>query len=109
MHRLALFVGTLLATLSCTGLALAEEAKTPVSALMLLNIMSKAPESRDDAYNRSLKEDGLAPLRAGLVPQADGSLRYEDGRSGVSITVKNPCPPGTHYEPPPLPGRRPRN
>jgi hypothetical protein len=36
--------------------------------------------------------------------QDDGSVKYGD----VTVTVKNPCPPGTHYEaaPPPVPGRR---
>ena len=30
-------------------------------------------------------------------------VRYGD----VTVTVRNPCPPGTHYEQPaPLPGRR---
>jgi hypothetical protein len=35
------------------------------------------------------------------VSKPDGTVRY----GGVTITARNPCPPGTHYEPPPLPGR----
>jgi hypothetical protein len=37
--------------------------------------------------------------------QADGSVRY----GNVTVSVRNPCPPGSgHVEPPPLPGRRAR-
>jgi hypothetical protein len=35
--------------------------------------------------------------------QDDGSVRY----GNVTVTVRNPCPPGSdHDEPKPLPGRR---
>jgi hypothetical protein len=81
-----------------------EEMKTPIGAPTLLMILSRPIEPRADALDRSLREDGPPPVAepAGeILP--DGSVRY--GR--VTITVKNPCPPGTvHYEPPPLPGRR---
>jgi hypothetical protein len=63
-------------------------------------------ESRGSAFDAGLKDAGPPPARntVGEV-QPDGSVRY----GNVSVTVKNPCPPGTaHYEPPPLPGRRPR-
>lgn len=89
--------------------ATADEAKTPVTASMLLNVLTAPFESREAAYDRSLKEEGPAP-RAAFVVQPDGTIRYGSGNASVSVTVKNPCPPGTiHYEPPPLPGRRPRN
>jgi hypothetical protein len=88
---------------------MADEAKTPVSASMLLNILSAPVEPREAAYDRSIKEEGPAP-RSSFVVQPDGSVRYGSGNASVSVTVKNPCPPGTaHYEPPPLPGRRARN
>jgi hypothetical protein len=46
----------------------------------------------------------VAAVGGGEV-QPDGSVKYGD----VSVTIKNPCPEGTsHYEPPPLPGRRVR-
>ncbi len=98
-------VGALLAGAVATPV-MADEAKTPVNASMLLNILSAPVQSREAAYDRSIKEPGPAP-RSAWVVQPDGSARYGD--SPVSITVKNPCPPGTHYEPPPLPGRRVRN
>jgi len=75
--------------------ARADEAKAPISAALLLNMLSPSTgESRDAAFDRAMKE----PSRV----QPDGSVRY----GSTVITVRNPCPPGTlHYEPPPLPGR----
>jgi hypothetical protein len=100
---LGLFVGL---GVMCLGAApvLADEAKTPVSAGIMLNILSTPAVMRANAFDASLKDDRPAPRSASqgeVLP--DGSVRY----GSVTVTVKNPCPPGTtHYEPPPLPGRR---
>ena len=100
---LALLVGIAALGVASAG---ADEAKTPVSATMFLSIMSAPLEARDVAFDRSLKEDGPAPRSTQGEVLADGTVKY--GRT--TITVRNPCPPGTdHYEPPPLPGRRARN
>ncbi len=105
MRRVTVVAVALLAAAPAAPAA-AEEAKTAVSASMLLSIMAAPTESRQAAYDRSLTEDGPPPAGPLGVVQPDGSVRY--GR--VTVTVKNPCPPGTpHYEPPPLPGRRGRN
>ncbi len=86
---------------SVTG-AVAEEAKSPISAALLLTIMAPVAESRDAAFDRAMKEPAPPPIRAEGQVQPDGSVRY----GSMTLTVKNPCPPGTlHYEPPPLPGR----
>src|SRR5262249_45076450 len=88
------------------GVAAADEAKAPVSASMFLSIMSAPVESRDLAFDRSLKESGPAPRPPLAEVLPDGSVKVDR----AVITVRNPCPPGTmHYEPPPLPGRRVRN
>lgn len=80
----------------------AEEAKSQITASMVLNVLGSA-EPRGSAFDQGLKEGGPAPLPPAGEVQPDGSVRY--GR--VVVTVKNPCPPGTaHYEPAPLPGRR---
>ena len=92
--------GALIATV---GLAHADEAKTPVSATMILEIVSAPVQGRTSAFDEALKRPAPAAADSGsgeVLP--DGSVRY--GRT--VITVKNPCPPGEHYEPPPLPGRR---
>ena len=86
--------------------AVADEAKAPVSASMLLQIMSTPVEAREAAFDRSLKEAGPAPRPPLAEVLPDGSVKLDR----AVITVRNPCPPGTtHYEPAPLPGRRARN
>ncbi len=93
MTRIVALGGALLALgLSVSGAA-AEEVKAPVSAAMILNIMAQPIALRESPLDQAARESGPRPrpAEAGVV----------------SITVKNPCPPGTaHYEPPPLPGRR---
>ena len=98
-----------LGSLVALGLAApvgAEEAKTPINAALILSIVGAPIERREAAFDQALKEDGPRPRGPAGVVQEDGSVRY----GSVTMTVKNPCPPGTaHYEPPPLPGRRVRN
>jgi hypothetical protein len=82
--------------------AVADEAKSAISSAVLLNVLAPVAESRDAAFDRAMKEPSPPPRRAEGEVQPDGSVRY----GSVTITVKNPCPPGTlHYEPPPRPGR----
>jgi hypothetical protein len=87
--------------------ASAEEAKTPISASMILSILAQPVAPRVSAFDQSLREDGPPRPAAECERQPDGSVRCGAGRGSVTWTVKNPCPPGTaHFEPPPLPGRR---
>ncbi len=103
--RLAAVLGAL-GALGFVSPAGADEAKTPINASLFLSIMSAPVERREAAFDEALKGSGPAPRDPAGVVQADGSVRY----GSVSMTVKNPCPPGTaHFEPPPLPGRRFRN
>jgi len=82
------------------GVARADEAKTPIKAAMVLTILSQPAELSGRALDRALLDPGPAPATAG-----DSSAKY----GTTTVTVRNPCPPGTlHYEPPPLPGRRVR-
>ena len=75
----------------------AEEVKAPVSASLILDLLSQPRERREAAFDQSLREDG--------PPRARSTAEVVLSR--VVVTVRNPCPPGTaHYEPPPLPGRR---
>src|SRR5687768_18540225 len=92
------------AALALAAPAAADEVKTPISASMILNMTAPRTDSRIDAYNESLREDGVAPRPRNGEIQPDGSVRY----GNVTVTVRNPCPPG-HIEPLPLPGRRARN
>ena len=94
----------LLGTLAAAGVAAAEEVKTPIRASMLLELSSPRAQNRDAAYQESLRAEGPTPVRRSFGEvQDDGSVRYGD----VTVSVRNPCPPGTHYEAAaPLPGRR---
>ena len=102
MTRILTLAGALVIVGASVAGALAEEAKSPISAALLLNIMAPVAESRDAAFDRAMKEPAPAPRRPEGEVQADGTVRY----GSLTMTVRNPCPPGSgHYEPPPLPGR----
>ncbi len=73
---------------------------------MILSIVSSPMETRTSAFDAGLK-DSAARLPDGTTTGEvlpDGSVRY--GRT--VITVRNPCPPGDHFDVPMLPGRRSR-
>jgi hypothetical protein len=101
MNKLAALAGAVLLVGCSSAIALADEAKSPISASMLLSVVAPVSESRDAAFDRAMKEPGPPARRPDGEIQPDGSVRY----GSVTITVRNPCPPGTHFEPPPLPGR----
>jgi hypothetical protein len=104
-HKTLRAVVTTAFLLGAASVAAADEAKTPISAAMILNIVSapSVERSRASAFDEALKRP--APVASDssegeVLP--DGSVRY--GRT--VITVKNPCPPNSnHWEPPILPGR----
>ena len=85
--------------------AWADEAKVVVKASMLLSITSVPLEAREVAYDRTLKDPAPAPRTPMAEILPDGSVKMDR----AVITVRNPCPPGTHYEPAPLPRRRAKN
>ena len=101
MNRLAALAGTLVFVGTGSATAVADEAKSPISASMLLSVVAPVSESRDAAFDRAMKEPAAPARRPDGEIQPDGTVRY----GSVTITVRNPCPPGIHYEPPPLPGR----
>lgn len=77
------------------------------NALLLLSNIGAAPaaQQRQAAFDESIKRPGPAPRPPSGEVQPDGTVRY----GPVTMSVKNPCPPGEHLdEPRPLPGRRAR-
>ena len=105
MVKLLGFVVVLVGVGLGAGVGSAAEAKTAVSATLILDIVAAPVSQRRSAFDEALTRPAPAATeRPEGEVQADGSVRY--GRT--TITVKNPCPPGEHYEPPPLPGRRAR-
>jgi hypothetical protein len=101
MNRLAALAGALAVVGTWSATAVADQAKSPISASMLLSVVAPVSESRDAAFDRAMKEPAAPARRPDGEIQPDGTVRY----GSVTITVRNPCPPGIHYEPPPLPGR----
>lgn len=103
MIRLTVPVALVAALVSISvGVADAEEAKTPVSAALILDIVAAPVQPRTSAFDEALRRPAPPapdPTQGEVLP--DGSVGY--GRT--VITVKHFCPPGS--EPPPLPGRRP--
>ena len=104
MQRVLTSILGVVVALTVAAPAVADEAKASISVRSIMNAVAPAIESRESAYDRSIRDSGPAPAPASAGEILDdGTVRY--GRT--TITVKNPCPPGTaHYEPPPLPGRR---
>ena len=86
------------------GVAPADEAKTRIAASMFLDLTAPRASARDAAYQESIRSaPSVAPRPPSGEVQEDGSVRY----GSVTVTVRNPCPPGSgHEEPMPLPGRR---
>ena len=102
MNRLAALAGALMLVVAWSAVATADETTLPpVRPSVLLSISSPLPETRDAAFDRAMKEPGPPARRPDGEIQPDGSVRY----GAMTITVRNPCPPGTPYELPPLPGR----
>ena len=69
----------------------------PKPAPMILNLLNRPLESPEAAFNKQLKTDVGAPLaRRNDEPEIlpDGSIRYGSGSKSVTVTIKNPCPPG---------------
>lgn len=87
--------------------ASADEVKAPIGAALMLDLTAPRIDARAEAFDEALREPGPAPRNTGageVLP--DGSVRY----GNVTVSVRNPCPPGSFHddEPPPLPGRRAR-
>jgi len=104
MVRATVLAAALLGTLAAPALVAADEAKAPIRASMFLDLTAPRAQSRDTAYQESLRTKGPAPAQSAFVGevQPDGSVKYGD----VTVTVRNPCPPGHDDGTKSLPGRR---
>jgi hypothetical protein len=64
-------------------------------APIILNLINRPIESRERAFTEDIKREALAPRPSPVdewEPQPDGSMRNK--KTGISVTVRNPCPPG---------------
>ncbi len=96
MAKRVLLSGVLaaLAGLGATGVQAADTSQQSGTP-MILDLLNRQIEPQDKAFNESVKRDAAQPKPSAIddwEPQADGSMRNK--RTGVSITVRNPCPPG---------------
>jgi hypothetical protein len=79
------------------GPARAEEVKQQLNAPLILNLLARPLESPEVAFNKELgkavgPQAGTRNDEPEVLP--DGSVRYGRGPKSVTITVRNPCPPG---------------
>jgi hypothetical protein len=73
----------------------AGEGTQPAPAPIILNLINRPIESRERAFTEDIKREALAPRPSPVdewEPQPDGSMRNK--KTGISVTVRNPCPPG---------------
>jgi len=75
----------------------AEEVRQQLNAPMILNLLARPLETPEAAFNKELKNyAGLSAAARGDEPEvlADGSVRYGRGAKSLTVTIRNPCPPG---------------
>jgi hypothetical protein len=81
--------------LGLPAVAAAGAGEAPSASSIILNLTNRPMESRERAFSEDIKREALAPRPSGVddwEPQPDGSMRNK--KTGISITVRNPCPPG---------------
>jgi hypothetical protein len=103
MRTWSLGVLALLAGLPAVAAA-HDEAKTPISGSIILDMTRPPVQTRERAFDESLRSGGPPP-KPSLEPvvQPDGSVKY----GNTTIIIRHDCPPGGEFfEPPPRPGRR---
>lgn len=97
MVERALIGGLLMALsgLGVFGTARAEDAGQSSAPSVILNLMNRPMESREKAFSEAIKQDAMAPRPSPFNDwelQPDGAMRNK--RTGVSMVIRNPCPPG---------------
>ena len=79
-----------------TGVATvaAEEVRQQLNAPMILNLLARPLESPEAAFNKELKNYAAVPKGDEAEVLPDGSVRYGRGPKSLTVTIRNPCPPG---------------
>ena len=96
---LSLAIGSLTAGLLTAGLwtaAAAEEVRQGLNAPMILQMLSRPMEKPEAVMREMLRPDATSvrPVRSEGQVMPDGSVRYGTDTSGMTVTIRNPCPPG---------------
>ena len=76
------------------GTVAAEEVREQLNAPMILNLLARPLESSEAAFNKELKNYAAVPKGDEPEVLADGSVRYGRGAKNLTVTIRNPCPPG---------------
>lgn len=80
-----------------TAPAAAEEVRQGLNAPMILQMLSRPAEKPESVMREMLRPDAVQarPVRFDQ-PQVmlDGSVRYGTDAASVTMTIRNPCPPG---------------
>jgi len=104
MNTWILLTGALL--LGLPALAAAhDEAKTPITPSIILDLSKPAEPTRERAFDEAIRQPGPAPAKSPMdgEVQPDGTVRY----GNTTVIIRHDCPPGSEFfEPPPHPGRR---
>lgn len=77
--------------------AAADEIRQGLNAPMILQMFSRPPETPETVMREMLRPDTVKATPVGFAQQQvmpDGSVRYGSGASSVTMTIRNPCPPG---------------
>ncbi len=103
--------GLLILLLGAAAPAAAEELRQGLNAPLILQMLSRPPDKPETIMKEGLRRDSelsrvARPSDGQVMP--DGSVRYGTDSAGVSVMIKNPCPPGDiahEMGAVPLPGR----
>lgn len=100
----------LILLLGAAAPAAAEEFRQGLNAPLILQMLSRPADRPETLLKEGLRRDSelskvTRPSDGQVMP--DGSVRYGTDAASVSVTIKNPCPPGdiAHEMAVPLPGR----
>ena len=74
----------------------AEEVRQGLNAPMILQMLSKPAEKPEAVMREMLRPDAMSvrPVRTEGQVMPDGSVRYGSESAGMTVTFRNPCPPG---------------
>jgi len=93
-------IGLLLSAVVAGGIiapAAAEEVRQGLNAPMILQMLSRPAEKPELVMREMLRPDAVQARPARFdQPQVmpDGSVRYGTDAASVTMTIRNPCPPG---------------
>lgn len=76
--------------------AAAEEVRQGLNAPMILQMLSKPVDKPEAVMREMLRPDATSvrPVRSEGQVMPDGSVRYGTEASSLTMTIRNPCPPG---------------